>query len=56
MQTQILEWPYCLLFWSPDCMDLLHFQTCKTWILPFEERFNSMYILGTRVIICVYFA
>ena len=20
-----------------DCMDHLHFQTCKTWILPFGE-------------------
>ena len=37
MQTQIWEWPYSLLFWLPDCMDLLHFQTCKTWILPFGE-------------------
>ena len=37
IQTQIWGWPYCLLFWSPDCMDLLHFQTCKTWILPFGE-------------------
>ena len=37
MLTQIWGWPHCLLFWSPDCMDLLHFQTCKTWILPFGE-------------------
>ena len=37
MQNKIWGWPYCLLFWSADCMDLLHFQPCKTWILAFGE-------------------
>ena len=58
---------YCLLFWSPDCLDLLHFQTCKTWILPFGEvqlyahpwdegkNFCLLCLIAVSIIACILF-